>query len=347
MLSVLLVAILLIGLLSTTVMAAENESFRFELSIDGSDTKEVKTGDVITVVLRLMRTDTTEAYTMYAMQDEIRYDSTFFELVEGSAVLSSGVETTDIGMRDNYREFYMNYLSTSGGTMWEADTLVGSFQLRVIAESGVTQITNEDHLVSVRDGSGSYSSEGNAVSVILSTACTVRFESNGGTDTADQTVQYGETIVKPADPTRDGYTFDGWYSDLDRTTLWDFDSDKVTGNMTLYAGWQFVATSPNMPAETRDSRNNHLVWWLFGFAALLLTMLIFLLPRKKVTFNTMGGTEIKARYVRKNGKLSLPKPPRCYRKVFVGWYRDEACTLPWNPENDKVAKDLTLYAKWI
>lgn len=347
MLSMLLVAVLLIGMLPTAVMAAEDECFRFELSIDGSDTKDVKTGDVITVVLRLKRTDANEAYTMYAMQDEIRYDSTFFELVEGSAVLSSGGETTDIGMRDNYREFYMNYLSTSGGTTWEADTLVGSFQLRVIAESGVTKITNEDHLVSVQDGSGSYLSEGNELTVILSTACTVRFESNGGTKVEDQTVQYGEKLVKPEDPTREGYRFDGWYKDLDRTTLWNFDDDKVTGNITLYAGWQSAASSPDMPAETRDDSNNDLIWWLFGFATLLLILLIFLLPRKKVTFNTMGGTEIKARYVRKNGKIRLPQPPRCYRKVFAGWYRDEAYTLPWNSEQNRVTENMTLYAKWI
>lgn len=347
MLSVLLSAVLLIGLLSTAVMAAENESFRFELSIDGSDTKEVKTGDVITVVLRLMRTDANESYTMYAMQDEIRYDSTFFELVEGSAVLSSGIETTDIGMRDNFREFYMNYLSTSGGSTWEADTLVGSFQLRVIAESGVTKITNEDYLVSLSDGSGNYYSEGNELSVILSTTCTVRFESNGGTNLADQTVQYGETIVKPADPTRDGYTFDGWYSDLDRTTLWDFDSDKVTGNITLYAGWQSVAATPSMPEEPHDTSGHHLMWWILGFAALLLVLLAFFLPRRKVTFHTMGGPEIKARTVRKNGKISLPKPPRCYQKVFAGWYRDEACTQPWDPERDKVTENITLYARWM
>lgn len=151
--------------------ADETQKFSFDLTVDGKDTKEVETGDIITVVLKLRRTDSVEPYMMYAMQDEIRYDSAFFELVEGSDVLENGVVSTDIAKVDEHREFYMNYLSMSGGSQWDADMLVGSFQLKVIGESGVTQITNQDYLVSLKDGSG-----------------------------PDQTVQYGEKIVEPEDP---------------------------------------------------------------------------------------------------------------------------------------------------
>lgn len=341
-LSALLVMIVLTGLLPMAVAAAENETFKFELSIDGSETKEAKQGEIITVVLRLKRTDVNENYTMYAMQDEIRYDSTFFELVEGSAVLSKGIETTDISMRDNYREFYMNYLSTSGGVTWEADTMVGSFQLRVIADSGVTKITNEDYLVSNQDGSGSFRCEANELTVILSTECTIRFESNGGTKVPDQTARYGEKIVKPEDPTREGFEFDGWYSDLDRTTLWNFDTDTVTGNLTLYAGWQETTVAPGVSGE--DSN----VWYLIGLALLiLLFIVILLLPRKRVTFNTMGGSEIKSVRVLKNSKIKAPGPTRKYRQVFCGWYKDEACTIPWDFKNDKVVENIVLFAKWI
>ena len=74
--------VLLSPLFSMTAEAAEDaKAFSFELTVDGKDTKEVKTGDIITVVLRLKRTDKAEDYSMYAMQDKIRYDSQFFELV--------------------------------------------------------------------------------------------------------------------------------------------------------------------------------------------------------------------------------------------------------------------------
>ena len=100
-------------------LAADNSrDFFFQLSVDGSDKKEVQPGDIIQVDFNLNRTDSADAYTMYGMQNEIRYDSNFFELVEGSALLSNGISTTDIGLRDNYREFYMNFVSLSGGETW-------------------------------------------------------------------------------------------------------------------------------------------------------------------------------------------------------------------------------------
>lgn len=37
-------------------------------------------------------------------------------------------------------------------------------------------------------------------------------------------------------PTREGYSFDGWYSDDALGTLWDFDTP-VNDSMDLYAGW--------------------------------------------------------------------------------------------------------------
>ena len=41
----------------------------------------------------------------------------------------------------------------------------------------------------------------------------------------------------PADPTRNGYIFGGWYKESGCTTPWDFDTDTVTGARTLYALW--------------------------------------------------------------------------------------------------------------
>lgn len=65
---------------------------------------------------------------------------------------------------------------------------------------------------------------------------TVTFESNGGSTVASQTVAEGQTAAQPADPTRDGYRFLGWYSDSALTTVYDFET-AVTSDITLYAGW--------------------------------------------------------------------------------------------------------------
>ena len=217
--------------------AAADPEFRYELTVDGSDTVEANTGDVITVALHLYRTDEDAKYTMYAMQDEIRYDSEFFELVEDSAVLSSGIRSTDIALVDNHREFYMNFLSFSGGETWSPKTRIGTFQLRVTGTSGVTTITSQDFLVSLPDGSGSYACDANELTVILSTDCTVRFETNGGSKIDPVTAIYGELLERPKDPVREGKHIVGWFKDIHLTEEWDFKNDTVKGNMTLYAKW--------------------------------------------------------------------------------------------------------------
>ena len=65
---------------------------------------------------------------------------------------------------------------------------------------------------------------------------TVTFDSNGGTDVAAQALEYGDTVTEPDAPTREGYTFDGWYSDEGLSSLWDFDTP-IENSMELYAGW--------------------------------------------------------------------------------------------------------------
>ncbi len=66
--------------------------------------------------------------------------------------------------------------------------------------------------------------------------CKVTFDSKGGSAVSPQTVASGGKATKPADPTREGFAFTGWYSDSDASVPYDFDTP-VTGNITLYAGW--------------------------------------------------------------------------------------------------------------
>lgn len=64
---------------------------------------------------------------------------------------------------------------------------------------------------------------------------TVTFDSNGGSEVAAYNdVVQGSKIVKPEDPTLNGYAFYGWYNGED---LWDFENDVVTENITLTAKW--------------------------------------------------------------------------------------------------------------
>ncbi len=281
----LLLFLLLLAVLLSCGMTAlavnEEREYHFELAVNGKDTIEVNTGDIITVTFYLNRTDSDNPYTMYAMQNEIRYDSTFFRLVEGSENISTGITATDIALRDQYREFYMNFLSLTGGQQWEARRLIGSFQLEVIASSGVTKITNEDYLVSSFDGTDRYSATATDVLVVISAECSVRFQTNGGTPIADLTANYGELISRPADPVREGYVLVGWYQDIDLQMPWDFEKDTVAGNMTLYAKWQKEDASVTEPGDTADTENFCWLWWVLIIILVLSVLYKINKERKK------------------------------------------------------------------
>lgn len=110
--SALLAALMLALTLTTAAFAVdESKSFDFVLSVDGKAERQAVTGDVITVTFTLRRTDADEPYPLYAMQNEILYDGTFFELVPGSGMANNSIRTTDITLRDGYHAFYMNRAS--------------------------------------------------------------------------------------------------------------------------------------------------------------------------------------------------------------------------------------------
>ena len=346
--SVILAVVLLLSCAVPAFATDNSREFFFELAVDGGSEKKVQPGDIITVVFTLYRTDSEEAYDMYAVQNEIRYDSEFFKLVENSAMLSDGISTTEIGLRDSFREFYMNFVSLSGGENWAAKKLIGSFQLEVIGTSGVTKITNQDYLVSTADGKDSYASTCQDVTIILTTDCTVSFETNGGSEIADQIVQYGETIVRPSNPVREGYHLIGWYTDIDLQNPWDFDTDTVQGNMTLYAKWEQGALVEEETTVDGDKGGLAELWWLLGVLVLLMILLLILLLNKKtVKFETGCKAKIKDQKVKKGGYVTRPAEPTRLGRTFAGWFYDAECTERWDFEADKVVENMTLYAKWI
>lgn len=63
---------------------------------------------------------------------------------------------------------------------------------------------------------------------------TVTFDTDGGSSVPSQTVRTGATATQPADPTKAGYTFEGWYTSDTFTTAFDF-TDPITANTTIYA----------------------------------------------------------------------------------------------------------------
>ena len=66
----------------------------------------------------------------------------------------------------------------------------------------------------------------------------VTFNANGhGTAPTAKTVLKGEKVSAPTEPTAIGYTFGGWYKESGCTNAWNFTTDVVNEDITLYAKW--------------------------------------------------------------------------------------------------------------
>lgn len=356
--------ILLLAMLlsvQTAFAANRTRSYTFDLSVNSQHEVRVQKGDIITVVFTLRRTDSASDYTMYAMQNEIRYDDAFVRVIEDASIVSADVRTKDVPLIDGMREFYMNYVSFADGVQWKANQLVGTFQMEILADSGVSKLTNENYKVSLRDGSDVYTADASDLTLIVSDECTVSFETNGGTPIDPVIVLYGDKLERPDDPKKDGFHIAGWYQDIDLTKEWNFEEDTVASNMTLYAKWAEGEPERSFFEDIGNWLKNAFAWiarnigawwpWILILPGLILLWLILLLllgRKRRVYFETNGGAPIDPIRVKKNATLdNLPVPVRGY-SVFCGWYKDSAMTDPWYAGVDKVKKrKTTLYAKWL
>lgn len=120
-----------------------------------------------------------------------------------------------------------------------------------------------------------------------------------------------KVLTLPQIPTKNGYTFDGWY--------WDKDT------------WQRPFTEQSF-SEVDDDVNIYA-----KFSPILST----------VTFDSNGGSSVDAiQNVTYNSLIEAPSQPTLKDRVFMGWYADNQFNSEWRFESDKVTKDITLYAKW-
>ena len=144
----------------------------------------------------------------------------------------------------------------------------------------------------------------------------VTFDADGGTETEAQMVTTGAAATEPEAPTKDGYTFEGWYRVLDAEagtlaeTAYDFTAP-VTGSLTLKAVWRALGT--------------------------------FI-----VTFDANGGTEIPAQTVISGETAELPEVPTKEGHTFEGWFyvRDGVMTEEGFGCLEPITEDITLRARW-
>jgi len=140
---------------------------------------------------------------------------------------------------------------------------------------------------------------------------TITFNVDGGSSIASTDKQKDQAIGTLPSPTKDGFIFDGWYSDAAKTVNVT-SSTVVTGNLTLYAKW--------IPIEP-------------------------VIAQYTLTFDTDGGNSV-PNETRTEGESITPLPvPTKTGFVFDGWFLDSERNQRVT-SSLTVTSDLTLYAKW-
>ena len=138
---------------------------------------------------------------------------------------------------------------------------------------------------------------------------TVTFNSNGGSAVAPQAVRKNGKATQPVNPTKDGYTFDGWYTLANGGQKFDFNT-AITENVILYAHWSNIDTYT-------------------------------------VTFDSNGGSAVESQIVKAGEHAVKPEDPKKGSYVFDGWYTSNDYSQEFFFLDTSISKDIVLFAKWV
>lgn len=162
--------------------------------------------------------------------------------IKGAPLVSAQADGTYVYFTVNYGETsdFVNY--TSGGGVYR-------YKLGDAEASGVFSATGHNNYC---DSPIACDSKGNLYYINdsgtlfkLNAGMKVSFNTGEGSKVDFQTTAANGSVTKPADPTREGYTFAGWYTDAACTKAYDF-ATAVTSDLTLYAKWtKNEASSPD------------------------------------------------------------------------------------------------------
>ena len=213
----------------------------------------------------------------------------------------------------------------------------------------------------------------------------ITYDANGGTAVAEQTVSFGDKIIKPKDPTRNGYKFVGWYVNLTDKEAFDFNKATATQNITLHAKWEankYTVTfnanggagamadqqftydqegTLNANSFTRGGYtfagwsetakgtvqygNGAKVKNLAESGSKTLYAVWTQIQKYTITYDSKGGTEVAKQEVTAGAKATTPTAPTRKGYTFKNWCSDIDCKTEFN-FNTAITGNITLYAKW-
>ena len=184
---------------------------------------------------------------------------------------------------------------------------------------------------------------------------TITFDTNGGSEIAPITQDYGTEITAPADPTRKGYTFKGWDKEIPKTmpaenitvkAQWEinqytitFDTNGGSEIAPITQDYGTKITAPDNPTrkgytfkgwdkeipETMPAEN-------------ITVKAQWKINQYTITFDTNGGSEIAPITQDYGTKITAPDNPTRKGYTFKGWDKEIPETMP--------AENLTITARW-
>ncbi|WP_062551594.1 InlB B-repeat-containing protein [Peptoniphilus phoceensis] len=261
-----------------------------------------------------------------------------------------------------------------------AGVMVTSIPFNVFADEGTTEDSKEQ----VVSGETLDKEEKTPLRAPEAEEFTVTFNSNEGSKVEDAKTVDG-IVTKPADPTKDGYTFDGWYTDEGLTKVFDFNT-KLTSDTILYAKWKaktpetkvytviFEASGGDFDGKVEKDNDGKIkeptaptkkgykfLGWYDGSTKVTfpyeVTKDVTLkakwekvetpaVEKFTVTFNSKGGSSVATQTIEKGKTATKPTDPTKKGYTFVAWYTDDGKFVNRFNFSNPVTEDTILYAKW-
>lgn len=168
---------------------------------------------------------------------------------------------------------------------------------------------NEDKIINGMKIVANWSAEDESISKKY----IITFDAGNGEIIPSQTIEEGNTVLKPAEPQKDGYVFEYWEFD---GREYDF-SKQVKFSFGLKAKWK-------MKDQSTSSNNNNEI------------------KMYNITFDSQGGTIIDSQMVSYGEKVKKPKDPQREGYTFDGWLKGGKVY----DFEESVNNDITLVASW-
>lgn len=185
---------------------------------------------------------------------------------------------------------------------------------------------------------------------------TISFNTDGGSVVSPITQDYGSTVVKPLDPTKEGYTFAGWEpeipdtipsSDLNIKAKWSvnkytitFDTDGGSEVLPIIQDYGSTVIAPISPTKVGFTFNG----WDNPIPSTMpssdkLIKALWKINKYTITFDTNGGSNVDSITQDYGSTIVKPLDPTRNGYTFVGWDLSIPDTMP--------SYDMTIKAKWL